>query len=102
MTKRFNLLHVIVGMLAAVILGFAFKDFIDDHLFGVKTVIFALVAGAILMIVADKFGRTGEGSNHWTRLHIVRHSPSDLFSACRYGQVFHVPVQRFRVVFYLG
>ncbi|MDW0118822.1 undecaprenyl-diphosphate phosphatase [Sporosarcina thermotolerans] len=56
MIKRFNLLHVIVGMLPAVILGFAFKDFIDDHLFGVKTVIFALVAGAILMIVADKFG----------------------------------------------
>ena len=54
--KRFNLAHVIVGMLPAVILGFALKDLIDDHLFGVKTVIFALVAGAILMIIADKFG----------------------------------------------
>ena len=56
MSKSFNLLHVIVGMLPAVILGFAFKDLIDDYLFGVKTVIVALVAGAILMIVADKFG----------------------------------------------
>lgn len=56
MNKRFNLLHVIVGMLPAVILGFAFKDLIDDYLFGVETVIVALVAGAILMIVADKFG----------------------------------------------
>lgn len=54
--KKFNLAHVIVGMLPAVILGFAFKDLIDDYLFGVETVIVALVAGAILMIVADKFG----------------------------------------------
>lgn len=54
--KSFNLLHVIVGMLPAVVLGFAFKDLIDDYLFGVETVIVALVAGAILMICADKFG----------------------------------------------
>jgi undecaprenyl-diphosphatase len=56
MTNRFNLMHVIVGMLPAVILGFAFKDLIDDYLFGVETVIVALVAGAILMLAADKFG----------------------------------------------
>ena len=56
MNSRFNLGHVMIGMLPAVILGFAFKDLIDDYLFGVETVIFALVAGAILMIVADKFG----------------------------------------------
>ncbi|MET4563411.1 undecaprenyl-diphosphatase [Lysinibacillus parviboronicapiens] len=55
MKGRFNLMHVIVGMLPAVGLGFAFKDFIDDHLFKVEHVIYALVAGAILMIVADKF-----------------------------------------------
>lgn len=55
-SARFNLLHVIIGMLPAVVLGFTFKDLIDDHLFGVETVIYALVAGAILMIVADKFG----------------------------------------------
>ncbi|MFJ7668657.1 undecaprenyl-diphosphate phosphatase [Lysinibacillus sp. NPDC097195] len=55
MKGRFNLMHVIVGMLPAVILGFAFKDFIDDHLFKVEHVIYALVAGAILMIAADKF-----------------------------------------------
>lgn len=55
-STRFNLLHVIIGMLPAVVLGFTFKDLIDDHLFGVETVIYALVAGAILMIVADKFG----------------------------------------------
>lgn len=56
MMKRFNLLHVIVGMLPATIVGFALKDFIDDNLFGVVTVIIALVAGAFLMLAADKFG----------------------------------------------
>lgn len=55
-SKSFNLLHVIVGMLPAVVLGFALKDLIDDYLFGVETVIVALVAGAILMIAADRFG----------------------------------------------
>ncbi|CAM3236931.1 undecaprenyl-diphosphate phosphatase [Filibacter tadaridae] len=53
--SSFNLLHVIVGMLPAVVIGFALKDFIDEKLSNVETVIFALVAGAILMIIADKF-----------------------------------------------
>ena len=52
----FNLLHVIVGMLPAVIIGFILKDFIDEKLAFVETVIFALIAGSILMIIADKFG----------------------------------------------
>lgn len=56
MNKRFNLLHVIVGMLPAVVLGFAFKDLIDDYLFRVETVIAALIVGALLMIAADKLG----------------------------------------------
>ena len=55
-SQSFNLLHVIVGMLPAVVLGFALKDLIDDYLFGVETVIVALVVGAILMIAADRFG----------------------------------------------
>lgn len=56
MMKRFNLAHVIIGMLPATVIGFALKDFIDDHLFSIETVVYALVAGAILMLVADKFG----------------------------------------------
>jgi len=55
-SNSFNLLHVIVGMLPAVILGFTFKDFITD-LFTVEKVIVALIAGAFLMIAADKFGQ---------------------------------------------
>ena len=56
MNSSFNLMHVIIGMLPAVIIGFALKDVIDERLSGVETVIFALVAGSILMIVADKLG----------------------------------------------
>ena len=55
-SKRFNLLHVIVGILPAGILGVLLEDFIDENLFGVETVIYSLVAGSILMIIADKFG----------------------------------------------
>ena len=53
--ERFNLLHVIIGMLPAVVIGFALKNLIDEHLFGAEPVIFALVAGAILMMAADRF-----------------------------------------------
>lgn len=55
MNQRFNLLHVIVGMLPAVVIGFALKNIIDTYLFGVEPVIFALIAGAILMMMADRF-----------------------------------------------
>lgn len=54
LNRKFNLLHVIVGMLPAVVLGFAFKDLIDDYLFSVEYVVIALVVGAFLMIAADK------------------------------------------------
>lgn len=55
-SKQFNLLHVIVGIIPAGVLGVLLEDFIDKNLFGVETVIFSLVAGSILMIIADKFG----------------------------------------------
>ncbi|MGC5328810.1 undecaprenyl-diphosphate phosphatase [Brevibacillus sp. SYSU BS000544] len=52
---RLTLGHVIVGLLPAGVLGLVFKDFIDDYLFSAKTVLIGLVAGAILMIIADRF-----------------------------------------------
>ncbi|MEI4769895.1 undecaprenyl-diphosphate phosphatase [Psychrobacillus sp. FJAT-51614] len=55
-SKQFNLLHVIVGIIPAGVLGVLLEDFIDKNLFGVETVIYSLVAGSILMIIADKFG----------------------------------------------
>ena len=53
---RFNLLHVIVGIIPAGIFGVLFEDFIDENLFSIKTVIVGLIIGAIFMLIADKFG----------------------------------------------
>ncbi|QBP42231.1 undecaprenyl-diphosphate phosphatase [Paenisporosarcina antarctica] len=54
--SQLKLSHVIVGLIPAGVLGLLFEDFIDEHLFSVETVLVGLVIGAILMIVADKFG----------------------------------------------
>ena len=53
--NRLRLSHVIVGLIPAAVLGFLFEDYIDEHLFSTATVIWALVAGALLMILADWF-----------------------------------------------
>ncbi|WP_284702794.1 undecaprenyl-diphosphate phosphatase [Peribacillus simplex] len=52
---KLNLLQVIVGLLPAGVLGLLFEDYIDEHLFTMKTVIVGLFLGAFLMIAADKF-----------------------------------------------
>lgn len=54
--SKFNLIHVIIGIIPAGVFGLLFEDFIDDNLFSIETVIFGLLIGAILMIIADKFG----------------------------------------------
>lgn len=55
-SKHFNLGHVIVGIIPAGVFGLLLEDKIDEHLFTIETVIVGLIIGAILMIVADKFG----------------------------------------------
>ncbi len=55
-SRKFNLGHVIVGIIPAGILGVLFEDFIDENLFTTETVIVGLIIGAIWMIIADKFG----------------------------------------------
>lgn len=55
-TSKFNVIHVIVGVLPAGVFGLLFEDFIDEHLFSIETVIIGLIVGAFFMIVADKFG----------------------------------------------
>ncbi|MFF2500580.1 undecaprenyl-diphosphate phosphatase [Peribacillus sp. NPDC058075] len=52
---KLNLLQIFVGLLPAGVLGLLFEDYIDDHLFTMKTVIVGLFLGALLMIAADKF-----------------------------------------------
>jgi undecaprenyl-diphosphatase len=52
-----NLLHVIVGIIPAGILGVLCNDYIDEHLFFSQTVAIGLILGAILMIFADLYSR---------------------------------------------
>jgi undecaprenyl-diphosphatase len=52
-TGHFNLLHVIVGIIPAGILGVIFEDYIDEYLFSTETVAIGLILGSILMIYAD-------------------------------------------------
>ncbi|MGM0877189.1 MAG: undecaprenyl-diphosphate phosphatase [Bacillota bacterium] len=54
--NRLKLSQVIVGLIPAGVLGVLFEDYIDEHLFSIETVLIGLVAGAILMILADIFG----------------------------------------------
>lgn len=50
-----KLTHILVGIIPAGILGVLFEDIIDEILFGYQYVVYALIAGAILMIFADQF-----------------------------------------------
>ncbi|KKO54630.1 undecaprenyl-diphosphate phosphatase [Paenibacillus sp. DMB20] len=54
-TGRLKLGQVIVGLIPAGVLGVLFEDYVDEYLFSTETVLIGLVAGAILMIIADKF-----------------------------------------------
>ncbi|SFJ29454.1 undecaprenyl-diphosphatase [Halobacillus dabanensis] len=53
--RKLKLSQVIVGIIPAGVLGFAFEDYIDNYLFSVETVIVGLAVGAILMVYADWF-----------------------------------------------
>ncbi len=55
-SNHFNLIHVLIGIIPAGVLGLLFEDFIDEHLFSIETVIVGLLVGAFLMIAADKLG----------------------------------------------
>ncbi|RDU35729.1 undecaprenyl-diphosphatase [Neobacillus piezotolerans] len=51
--EKLSLMKIFVGLVPAGIIGVLFEDYIDEHLFSVKTVVVGLVLGAILMILAD-------------------------------------------------
>lgn len=50
---RLNLWQVLVGLLPAGILYLLLDDYIDTYLFSTETVVIGLVAGAVLMLVAE-------------------------------------------------
>lgn len=55
--SRLNLIHVILGIAPALAVAFFARDFIKG-LFGASTVLWALVAGGILMIIAEWWNRS--------------------------------------------
>ena len=52
--KRFNLIHMILGVFPAALVGLLLHDVIKTYLFSPVVVVIGLVAGAILMIFAEK------------------------------------------------
>ncbi|MWC27919.1 undecaprenyl-diphosphate phosphatase [Paenibacillus sp. MMS18-CY102] len=52
-----NILHIIIGMFPASVLGLVLHGFIKDYLFGPKTVVVSLIVGGLLLIAAEKIRR---------------------------------------------
>jgi len=51
---KLNIIHIFLGIIPACIVGLLLHDFIKEHLFSPKTVVYGLILGAILMIFAEK------------------------------------------------
>ncbi|CAJ1317666.1 undecaprenyl-diphosphate phosphatase [Paenibacillus sp. PK4536] len=62
--RRLNILHIILAMLPAVVVGLILHDFIKEHLFGPMTVVYSLVVGGLLMIYAE--WRKGRSAGNMT------------------------------------
>lgn len=55
-SSRLNLIHVLLGIVPALTIGYFFRDFIKS-LFSSTTVLWALVAGGVFMIFAEWFSK---------------------------------------------
>ncbi|NEW07799.1 undecaprenyl-diphosphate phosphatase [Paenibacillus sp. SYP-B3998] len=52
--KKLNLLHILIGILPAGVIGLSVNKIVDEKLFNSATVLIGLVLGGILMIIAEK------------------------------------------------
>ncbi|MCQ6280601.1 undecaprenyl-diphosphate phosphatase [Bacillus sp. EB600] len=52
--KKLDIVHIILGVIPAAVVGLILHDFIKSQLFSPKVVVVSLVAGGILMIYAEK------------------------------------------------
>lgn len=52
--KRMNLLHILIAITPALLIGFMLRHFIKEVLFSPQTVVIGLVLGGIFMIIAEK------------------------------------------------
>jgi len=88
-SSRLNLIHVILGIAPALAVAFFARDFIKS-LFGSSTVLWALVAGGILMIVAE-----------WVNKHKVRITAHEL-DDLSYGQALAIGLYQIISVLWPG
>lgn len=52
--KKLNLMHILIGIIPAGVIGILFNDIVDEKLFNSTTVLIGLVLGGILLIIAEK------------------------------------------------
>ncbi|NOU69507.1 undecaprenyl-diphosphate phosphatase [Paenibacillus sp. LMG 31461] len=52
--KKLNLIHILIGIIPAGVIGVLFNDVVDEKLFNTTTVLVGLVLGGILLIIAEK------------------------------------------------
>lgn len=87
--SRLNLIHVILGIVPALAVAFFARDFIKG-LFGATTVLWALVAGGILMIIAEWVNKR--------KIRITAHELDDL----SYGQALAIGLYQIISVLWPG
>ncbi|KWX73124.1 Undecaprenyl-diphosphatase [compost metagenome] len=87
--SRLNLIHVLLGIVPALAVAFFARDFIKG-LFGASTVLWALVAGGVLMIVAEWVNRR--------KIRITAHELDDL----SYGQALAIGLYQIISVLWPG
>lgn len=93
-TGRLTLLHIILGMIPAVVLGLVFHDRIKS-LFNPITVMYALVVGGVLLIVAELFKPKKPRAVGIDDMTLARLSPSVAFNVWRCGRDFPVQARPF-------
>ncbi|MNC10054.1 Undecaprenyl-diphosphatase [compost metagenome] len=87
--SRLNLIHVLLGIVPALAVAFFARDFIKG-LFGASTVLWALVAGGVLMIVAEWVNRR--------KIRVTAHELDDL----SYGQALAIGLYQIISVLWPG
>lgn len=88
--------HILLAMIPAVGLGLAFHDVIKS-LFNPQSVMYALVAGGLLLLAAEWFNLKILRLPGWMILPIGRLLPLVVSSVWRYGRVFPARVPPFQV-----
>ncbi len=61
--KQLNIIHIILGIIPAGLIGLLLHGFIKEYLFSPKTVVVGLILGALLMIFAEKKKKTITANN---------------------------------------